>query len=42
VKRTLLSVLFAPLTVATLVAGAVVLGTLILLARRRSRALRKS
>ena len=40
VRRTILSVLFTPVTLATLLAGAVVLGALIVIARRKSRALR--
>jgi hypothetical protein len=42
VKRAIASILFTPVTVATILAGAVVFGALIFIARRRSRALAKS
>jgi hypothetical protein len=42
VKRAIVSVLFTPVTLATLVAGAFVFGALIIIARRKSRALAKS
>jgi hypothetical protein len=42
VKRAIASILFTPVTFATLLAGAVVFGALIFIARKRSRALAKS
>jgi hypothetical protein len=42
VKRAILSVLFTPVTLATLVAGAFVFGALIVIARRKSRALKQT